>query len=799
MKNKTTRMHSRAIVVAHSHVKTSESNDGVINLTDDLKTVNVSKQIKGMGGATITLVPRKNYLNILFPNDVINIYFDPGDGKRGFVRTFFGYIDRINRTEQVDEDTGAVQTAFTVICSDFTKAIDKTNIYFNPHLKNRTDFLNNTFGNSLLSGHALRVAGIIAHGTPADMVENFLQILMGFGAQWVLPDQYTKNTRYLKENRRQRKNRARSKIPDSLVSQLQLVTGQDLDTSVLQEESRLIDAFKGVGTVLSSLNNIIAPGQSIDATNTLVSFDRSLVNSIINKNSALNAYRNIVKTILSKDSYNILDLMDLSFIEANAIDGYIASAAVWQQQGTLSSLMYGYSNEIVNELTFDLRPTVVSDSGDGCFGDIEQPVYSTEEDELGINVNGAKGYPASVKAIKYVPAVMFREYPFSTTEGLDLKNVFTTGTRIGFIPFGPIFSLRPNREEPHRIIYSYESVPEIRNELSGTLSPDKQQKGNKQFPLKHLDVIPIYNEDVVRADVGRSDNDIYNLFAIYATDGLQKIYKYLLQEFLPIVTPVSIERNGLRTHEVKTKFANYSRDGLTRGTTGTDGSAVDSGQIRQNLVRWSLLLDHWNQHNNEYLSGTITLRGMPEIRVGYRLDWVDRKESYYVEHVSHSFIYGQKTKFTTNVQVSRGQRNDPFPAWVPPRVSASFGTQVVNPVSPIFDGLNVTLQSDFSKQGGGNRTREGRLGQYFKIKDTKAIMQPTKSDSGLDNVVDLPPVEQGTNSRFPGIILYSTGQFGYFSVPREQRDDLTQRALNALSEGIAEFKEFSRNTDTEDE
>lgn len=797
MPRKTTRMHSRALVVVHSHVNTPESKDGLINLTDDVMSISVSKQIKGMGGSTISVVPRRNYLNFLFPNDVVNIYFDPGDGKRGFVRTFFGYIDRINRTEQVNPDTGSMQTTYNIVCSDFTKAIDKTNIYFNPHLKNRTDFLNNTFGNSLLSGHALRVAGIIAHGTPADMVENFLQILMGFGAQWVLPDSYTKATRYLKENRRQRQNRARSKIPDSIVNQLQLVTGQDLDTAVLQDETRLIEAFKGAGTILSSITDVVLPSSSDAAANTLVSFDRSIVNAIINKNSALNAYRNILKTILSEDSYNILDLMDLSFIETNAIDGYIASAAVWQQQGTLSSLMYGYSNEIVNELTFDLRPVVISNSGDGCFGDQEQPKYSTEDDELGINSTGVEGYPASVRAVRYAPAVIFREYPFSTTEGLDLKNVFTLGTRVGFVPFGPIFSMRPNREEPHRIIYSYNSVPEVRNSLSGTLSPDKQQKSGNQQPLKHLDVVPIYNTDVIRSNIGRSDNDIYNLFAIYATDGLQKIYKFLLQEFLPIVTPVSIERNGLRTHEVKTKYANYSRDGLTSGVPGTTGSAVDNGQIRSNLVRWSLLLDHWNQHNVEYLSGTISLRGMPEIRVGYRIDWVDRRESYYVEHVSHSFVYGQKTQFITTVQVSRGQRNDPFPAYIPPRVSESFGQRVSNPISPIFDGLTTVNQSDFSKKGGGNRTREGRLGQYFNVKDTRAIAKLTKGDLVTNNVIDEPPREQGESPRFPGVVLYATGQAGYFSVPREElQQNLTERALNALQDGIAELKQF---TTTEDE
>jgi hypothetical protein len=91
---------------------------------------------------------------------------------------------------------------------------------------------------------------------------------------------------------------------------------------------------------------------------------------------------------------------------------------------------------------------------------------------------------------------------------------------------------------------------------------------------------------------------------------------------------------------------------------------VDNQTSRGQLARWALLNDHWYQHNLEYLSGTITMRGAPEIRVGMRLDVVERNMSFYVEGVQHTWTYPNEMK--TTLQVTRGQPNNPYPAYVIP-------------------------------------------------------------------------------------------------------------------------------------
>ena len=780
----TVRTYTRALVVVHSHIQKAPDN-GVINLSNDVISITTSKPLKGRGHASLELVPRRNYFNHIYPNDVINLYFDPGDGDRGMVRTFFGYIDRIERSESTD-DNGAVTTRFSLTCSDMTKALDETDIYFNPHLSNRKELIDPDFGLSALGGHSLRTRGITAHGTPADMVENLLQLLLGFGAQWVLPKSYTEGraTKYINANRDSRRQRAAARIPTDLASVVSEILGTDLDTlaktpDAIQEAIDKQTNKQATGHIefTDKDNQPLVDQYLRDQTDTsllpISEFTKHRyrqLSKLLEQNAILAAFQTVAKDTLGKTT-SIIDLISLSFIEAMAMDGYIASTAIWQQQGTLASLLYGYCNEPVNELFFDLRPTV-ADVPDDAFG----TQYSREPDELGYNVDGfeREGFPGteikpSSPGIRYVPAVVMREYPFSVVEGLDLSEIATLDATLSFSAFGPVFAVDPSGEshdgqapEPRRVIYDYEKEAGV-SKLSNSV-----QFAENSAPLKHLDVFPISNQDVITSSIGRGDNDVFNLFALYANDSLMKIYKYLLQEFLPIISPVSVQRNGLRVFETNTKYAqNFQVDAdLQEGEDQEEENArpkLDTAQIRRNLVRWSLLIDHWNQHNVEYLNGTITLRGMPDLRVGYRLDWVDRNESYYVENVSHTWSY--PGPMTTTVQVSRGQRNDPFPAYIPPAVNKYFGAEFDSEDIPKIDeqklkvvrSTHERLQgsfAEFSLAGGGNRSSSGRLGQFFEVRDTKATAHAVGGDARAaeDNKIDLPgEADHKGIAEYPGL------------------------------------------------
>jgi hypothetical protein len=247
--------------------------------------------------------------------------------------------------------------------------------------------------------------------------------------------------------------------------------------------------------------------------------------------------------------------------------------------------------------------------------------------------------------------------------------------------FGPIFATGVDTPGRHTYLY-----PE-------PISP--ATSGAVGDPLKHIDVVTIRNTDVSESNVGRSDDDTFNVHTLQGKglgDTVEN-YRSWMWNYQPIVNQVSIERHGIRAREIPTEFNSYFGVGTEEGR-----------HARRNLVRWQLLLDHWYQHNIEYLTGTISLRGMPNIRVGYRLDWIDRHESYYVESVQHHWQYGSPLQ--TTVSVSRGQRNDPFPAYIPPVFTNTDG-------------------SSANKLSSGNRFDKGRLAKCFIVVDTKATVNST--------------------------------------------------------------------------
>ena len=703
---KTKRNNTRVLVVCHSHEQ--KTTDKPYNLSNYVINLTTSKTVKGAGTFSFSLVGAKNWLNYLFPDDVINIYIDPGDGKRGFIRTMMGYINRVERTESANSETGEVVTMFTITGDDFSKALEKTEIYHNPHIANRKDFILDDFGNRNIGGANLRTKGITCYGTPASMCENLLTLLLGFGAQWIMPASYQnqaawfvqplRDARYLKQS---------GKITLYFKEMLNLYTpGITVDKAIMsgvssEDLGNLIKngpVMQGLVKDLEPLNKLInenakkkkktskATEASVKALLKRINTVTQIANDIegnLEYKALLTAYGQ-----LSAYRTTILDYMSLDFIETAAIDGFNSASAVWGASGSLMGLIRSFSNEFVNELCLDLRPVAEGPGID------ESTVFGTEigrasplgvkysymSDELGYNVNGIPedGFPAGPPAVQYIPAVVMREYPYSVVEGIDLSGypVFGKEANLGDILFGPIFAQGLNK--PGRKVYDYSKAIKVNSEgKEVNVGTNAISTIHKSFPpgtkaLKHLDVVTINTSDVKSSNMGRSDKDVFNFFAMYNSDILQANWKYMLAGFLPVVTPISIARHGLRVRENNSKFANYSREQLgihtNRGTKANNvanAPGLDNVPSRGNLTRWALLIDSWFQHNAEYLTGTISLPIMPEIRVGYRLDWVDRNESYYVESVTNQWNYpGQAS---TSVQVARGQPNNPLPLYVLPQ------------------------------------------------------------------------------------------------------------------------------------
>lgn len=702
-----TRQNSHCRIYVDSHVTHTDGTSSSHDLSRDVISCEVSKTIKGGGGANFVLVPRVNYLNRIFPNDYVNIYFDPGDG-RGWIRTFFGFVDRISRSITVDPNGGST-TRFQVVCSDFTKAFDSIHIYFNPQLNQRNDIIQDFSAN--LGGVMLRTKGLTMHGSPADIIMSLLHVTVGFGAQFVLPPSLQGQlSDTIKKNRARRLAWMRQGLPDTIT--------QLLDASITKTMQGVVAEINVEATAIAtSRNGGNPPTQAeINAAKPDVLRAWGVTGDLPAQLRFLETTR--AKAIAEAESVAalpqafLIDLIDFRHIEWEAIDGKIVSASVTQAEGTLWSIMNAWSNGEINELFCDLRPVQDPPSaGGGSSGgkqtnEIHEGPYSKQADELQGNIDSDSG----TQGVAYTPCIILREYPFSTVQDFNPPpNVMVNQQYIGPVYFGALFSRGPGI--PGRKVIELPAMNEALIDRSG----------GSAKAYRSLDVAVISVRDILAENMGRGDHNHVNLVEVYAeiTSGMIRHSQQMLKDLIPFVSGINIGRHGLRVRRVQTKFGRFG------GLGNKTGGGVMNLQTNRILLRWALLLDHWYQHGLEYLNGTMTTRAFPEIRVGYRLDVRERHESYYVEGVSHKWQY--PTPMTTTLTLSRGQRNDPYPVYV------------------------------FPSSGGflGLRGNGSRLGEFFRVMNSSAttassvanIKNPDsafKPDAADENLIDLPSDSSST-------------------------------------------------------
>ena len=166
-----------------------------------------------------------------------------------------------------------------------------------------------------------------------------------------------------------------------------------------------------------------------------------------------------------------------------------------------------------------------------------------------------------------------------------------------------------------------------------------------------LDFMTIYPHDVMVETHNRGDNNLANTIELTGslTVPTPEAQRFTLNNIIPVMTPVSIHRFGIRVNAVQTKFMDILNMGGGSAAAGDKEYDWHSGL----LIRWNVLLDMWSQHNHEYVSASMTVRGMPGLRVGYRIDRPDLNLSFYVDRVSHTWSY--PGLLTTQVSATRGQ------------------------------------------------------------------------------------------------------------------------------------------------
>lgn len=948
-------------VVVHTH-----QTKVPIEFGDDVSAFNCSKTVKGTGKATLTLTASRNFLNLVFPNDYINIYLNRGDSD-GWTRVFFGFIDRVSENFKISQK-GVPTSTYKIACSDFAKAFDRTNIYFNPAIMGREDF-KSSFGGPNIGGVALFSKGLNAQGSPPDVILQTLFALFGFGAQFVLPEGVLPNSA-----EKFREDRVKS-VQDLAGIKSLGDTGDEFFKKI-EEEEKLQLTLASVLITHASEEEILDLAHLSGITNanldsntpedreklTKLFADRWVTQQLFDgKGDVQRSVVNALSTTRSKSVPSLLDILDVfTFVERETIDGYMAGTSIWTKQGSLSSFFQSYSNELVNELFWDLR-AVNQGEGLGTDSDFDRSADEFSGNYAGDDYKGPQQY-----GVKYVPALVYREYPFSTIGSFDASKANVglvskegLGNK-GILQFGNIFNDYPNVPGRHTIEVNNINVADLAKDEGNALEGSKPSGLLKstEKALKHIDVAVVSSKEIVSMDVGRSDADHFNLFEIGSDALLGPSVKHITKDYLPLISPIDIEQHGLRVRSVETRFdrfappnspnaasvpaaeppdtaeqsqeaeegtgtiqlpiadssvtrispygyrdesgatwqfhygidiyasagttivapvdatvvasapgGSFSKYGITvvlkhkndsnfsiythmnsrasaiealnpskvgrknstgkdfpgpagkmpqidvkagdpigtvgtttgakttftnsaphchmevftkypasnqkidestpitgpgsrpatpptplstnptqwlvtvgagsfsaaddttpqpdsedggdesdfpaKGTepespadsvknavkvTGPPAPTVDNKAIRYQLLRWCLLQDHWFQHNKEYLSGTITLRGAPDIRVGYRLDLPDRGLSFYVESVTHNWQYpGQ---MLTTLAVTRGQPHDPFPAYV----------------VPAYKEFNATDTQ---------RRQKSRLATYFVTPDPHAVRKAT--------------------------------------------------------------------------
>lgn len=516
-------------VVIHSHATKS-----ALVLKQEVKSFSFSKAIKGPGSLSVVCVPNTNYLNRIFPNDYINLYVDRGD-EQGWTRVFFGFVDRMQEDYSVDQ-SGTPNTSYTISCSDFSKAFEKSMIYFNPQIpKDRNDFNSAWIGSPNLGGMAMYTKGVAATGTPADVIINNIFVLFAASAQFVLPAGYTPRT---KDKFRQRRaefalGRLQKDVLRSLPDGVNIVDFLGQVEKAYGAKVSSNDATKLSLKGLSAKDEQAALEAVAAVAKTLTSTGKDL--AVQTKAILASAESGVRPTLL--------DALDVfTFVEREAIDGYSDSVTIWQQEGSVMSLLMQQSNEVVNELFFDLRPTLDKE------GLTSGSNWSRAEDETGHNIDD-NGLPPG---IRYVPSMVMREYPFSTIDSIDassvsigLKGADSDALSVGDLQFGAIFSDKPNVKGRH--------VIDVRN-----INVEDIALGKANRAKKHLDVAVIQPSEIISSSYGRSDHEHYNLTQFISDGILGEDSRYYMHEIVPIVNPVGIMRHGLRVRELTSSFARFA-------------------------------------------------------------------------------------------------------------------------------------------------------------------------------------------------------------------------------------------------
>lgn len=270
--------------------------------------------------------------------------------------------------------------------------------------------------------------------------------------------------------------------------------------------------------------------------------------------------------------------------------------------GKLHQLLLQYTEPIVHELFYDVRP-----------------VTYPAKDAAGVEVRRSDLTLTTM-------AVVFRPRPFPVVvplTGDPARDVRTTDR--GFVP-----------DEISRALQQAEDI----------------HAGNLRGAWNALPTHGVPGSDVTESDIGRGGHERYNFFAIYPAADLVQAGDPLfgaVSTRAVSMDPTSIRIHGLRIFEHATRYARHAAP--LPAWKAVDRDLAYSKAVHDRVKLWYAL-------NAHLYNGTVTLKRLyPQIRIGDRvwLVWREGKGiTFYVEGVQHEWRYPHRGQ--TILTLTRGAR-----------------------------------------------------------------------------------------------------------------------------------------------
>jgi hypothetical protein len=203
---------------------------------------------------------------------------------------------------------------------------------------------------------------------------------------------------------------------------------------------------------------------------------------------------------------------------------------------------------------------------------------------------------------------------------------------------------------------------------------------NRWESLKENRSLQIVNDDIIEQDLGIQDHEVFNYFwvqPVMASVPMEiqmkqiGIYPIMIsQSFLPDTeldansniqdytkNPKNWDKQGnpikIPPQDIPSAIEKYGLNALELETSAWQWNKKQMSIITEIANQYMLALANWNKWNAELISGTLTIKGCPDLHVGDVLYNKDEGMCYYVESVSNTYI--QYQQIVTTLFLTRGQ------------------------------------------------------------------------------------------------------------------------------------------------